>query len=225
MKGATQTIKVSKLILDYDFYPREQIQSYHVNELVQALDAGVVLPPIVVDKKTKRVVDGFHRVRAYQRFYGADAEIPATLKEYESEATMYLEAMAFNSAHGRPLSTYDKARCIARAEELELQPEVVAKALNTTVERITELRAERIAFYEKKPVVLKRTAIHLAGTELEKEQLEYNVRAGGMQQTFYINQVIAMLEADAVDWDDEKTVKALKRLHGLLDKALKLVEV
>jgi len=220
-----ETIKVSKLVLDYDLYPREQIQSYHVNELVQALEAGVALPPIIVDKKTKRVVDGFHRVRAYQRFYGADAEIPATSKEYESEAAMYLEAMALNSAHGRPLSTYDKARCIARAEELKLEPAVVAKALNTTVERIAELKAERIAFYDQKPVVLKRTTAHLAGSELEKEQLEYNVRAGGMQQTFYINQVIAMLEADVVDWDNGKVVNALKRLYDLLDKALKPVEV
>jgi len=225
MKGTTQTIKVSQFILDYELYPREQIQSYHVNELVHALEAGVVLPPIVVDKKTRRVVDGFHRVRAYQRFYGADAEIPVVLKEYESEAAMYLEAIALNSAHGRPLSTYDKVRCLTRAEELKLEPEVVAKALNITVERITELRAKRIAFYQRKPVALKRTAIHLAGTELEKEQLEFNIRAGGMNQTFYINQVIAMLESDTVDWDDEKTVRALKRLYDLLDKALKPIEV
>jgi len=58
-----------------------------------------------------------------------------------------------------------------------------------------------------------------------------------MQQTFYINQVIAMLESDAVDWDDEKTVRSLKRLHDLktvrslkrlhdlLDKALKSIGV
>jgi hypothetical protein len=218
-------LKISSLVLDYEFYPREQIQTYHVRELIEVLEAGIELPPIVVDRETKRVVDGFHRVRAYKKFYGANAKIPVILKDYENEAAIYVDAIALNAAHGRPLSPYDKARCIARAEELKLEPAVVAKALNTTVEKIAELKTERFAFYEKKQVVLKRTAAHLAGTELEKEQFEYNIHAGGMAQRFYVNQVIAMLESDTVDWHDERLIGCLKRLRGLLDEALKPVGV
>jgi hypothetical protein len=225
MMKQVKQLKISSLVLDYDLYPRVQIQSYHVNEMARALEAGVELPPIIVDRKSKRVVDGFHRVKAYQKVYGLDAKIPAILKDYESEVAMYLDAISLNAAHGRPLSTYDKARCIARADELKLEPAVIAKALNTTLDRVIELKTERFALYEQKPIALKMSTAHLAGEELTKEQVNYNVKAGGMNQTFYINQVIAMLESDAVDWDNQRVVNALKRLHGLLDEALKPVGV
>jgi len=226
MKETTRTIKASVLVLDYDFYPREQIQSFHVRQMVDALEAGGILPPIIVDKKSKRVVDGFHRVRAYQKMYGRDTTIPAILKTYETEADMFADGISLNTAHGRPLTPYDKARCIARAEELKMEPQTTARALNMTPERLGELRASRIATYKMKPVTLKQTTTHLAGQELTDEQYAYNVKAGGPNQTFFINQVIAMLEVEGViNWEDEKVVKALKRLHDLLDEALKPIGV
>lgn len=216
MKETTRTIKASRLVFDYSFYPREEIRSYHVRQIVEALEAGAMLPPIVVDRKSKRVVDGFHRVRAYQEIYGQDAKIPVILKTYETESEMFAEAVALNATHGWGLTPYDRARAIARAEELKMEPAVIAKALNMTPEHLAELKATRMAFYQMKPTMLKRTTAHLAGDELTEKQLEYNRRAGGMSQTFYINQVIAMLEADAVDWERETVVKALKHLHQLL---------
>lgn len=225
MKETTQMIKVSKLVLDYDLYPREQIQSFHVRQMVEALEAGTVLPPIIVDRKSKRVVDGFHRVRAYQKLYGKDTEISAIFRTYEDEAQMFSEAIALNTLHGRNLTPYDRARCLARAQELKMDPAVVAKALNMTIEALGRLKTERLGYFQAKPIVLKGTTSHLAGEELTEEQFAYNQQAGGMQPTFYINQVIAMLGADAVDWEDEKVLKALKRLYDLLDKALKPVGV
>lgn len=225
MKETTRMVKTSKLVLDYDLYPREQIQSFHVRQMVEALEAGTVLPPITVDRKSKRVVDGFHRVRAYQKLYGKDAEISAILRIYESEAQMFAEAIALNTSHGRSLTPYDRARCIARAEELKMEPAVAAKALNMTVEALGRLKTERLGYFQTKPIVLKRTTVHLAGEEITEEQFAYNRQAGGMPPTFYINQVIAMLEADAVDWEDEKVVRVLNRLRELLDKALKTIGV
>lgn len=224
MKETTRTIKASKLVLDYDLYPREQIQSFHIRQMIEALEAGTVLPPITVDRKSKRVVDGFHRVRAYQKLYGKDTEVPAILKTYESEAQMFAEAIALNTSHGRTLTPYDRARCIARAEELKIEPTVAARALNMTVEALGRLKTERLGYFQTKPITLKRTMAHKAGEELTEEQVEYN-RHAGPNQTFFINQVIGMLEANAVDWEQETVVKALKHLYELLDKAMKPVGV
>lgn len=225
MKQTTTKIKAPKLVLDYDIYPRQDVQSYNVHLMVEALESGTVLPPIIVDKKSKRVVDGFHRVRAYQRLFGPDTEIPCILKGYASDDDMFAEAMALNSTHGRNLTPYDRARCLARSEELKMDPAVVAKALNMTGEALGRLKTERLGYFHAKPIVLKGTATHLAGEELTEEQLAYNRQAGGMSQTFYINQVIGMFEANAVDWEREPVVKALKHLYELLDKALKPIGV
>jgi len=213
-------MKVSELILDYELYPRERIEPFNVTQMVEALNAGRELPPVIIDRKSRRVVDGFHRVRAYQKLYGLDAEIPVEVRDYKDDAQMFADAVRLNASHGRQLSTYDRARCIAKAEALKLEPEVISSVLNMTLERIGEMKAQRFATYKMEPRVLKRTTAHLAGKELTDEEAEYNIKAGGMHQTFYINQVIAMLEADTVDWESEKVVNTLKRLNGLLDKAM-----
>jgi len=220
MKQVVTTIKASKVVLDYDLYPRHEVQSYNVNLLVEALNSGAVLPPIIIDKKSKRVIDGFHRVKAYQKKYGPDAEISCIRKEYADENEMFAEAIDANSKHGRNLSSYDRARCLARSEELKMDITVVARALNMTVGTLGRLKTDRFGYFQSKPVVLKRTTAHLAGGELTKEQVDYNEQAGGMPATFFINQLTAMLESESVDWDDEKVSKGFKRLYELLDKAL-----
>ena len=212
-------IKVSELLLDYELYPRERIEPFNVTQMVEALKAGRELPPIVVDRKSHRVVDGFHRLRAYQKLYGLDAEIPVEVRDYKDDAQMFADAVRLNANHGRQLSTYDRARCIARAESLKLEPAVISSILNMTLGRIADMKVERFATYKMEPRVLKRTTAHLAGKELTDDEAEYNIKAGGMHHTFYINQVIAMLEADTANWENQKVGNALKKLCDLLDKA------
>lgn len=219
-------IKASKVLLDYNLYPRADISSFNVTSLVDALKSGCILPPIIVDRTSKRVIDGFHRVKAYQKAYGPDAMVPCIYEDYPDEAAMFLAAMKANSSHGRSLSPYDRARCLSRAEELHLEITVVAQSLNMTVESLGVMKMARLGTFESQPVVLKRTTAHLAGSELTAEQVDYNRHAGGPPATFFINQLILMLESDSVDWDNEKVVKGLKRLYELLGtaEALLLVE-
>lgn len=215
-----RNIKISKLVFDYELYPRDRIEPYNVNQMAEALRAGLELPPITVDRKNKRVVDGFHRAKAYQKVYGADSTIPADLKDYKDDAEMFSDAVRLNANHGRQLSVYDRARCIAKAEALKLEPEIIASALNMTLERIGEIKAQRFATYKMETQILKGTTAHLAGKELSDDEAGYNIKAGGLHQTFYINQVVAMLEADTVNWKDHRVSNALKKLYDLLDKAL-----
>jgi len=213
-------IKVAELLLDYVLYPRERIDSCNVRQIAEALRAGVELPPIVVDKKSLRVVDGFHRVRAYQRVYGAVAEIPAELMTYKTDAAMFCDAVRLNARHGKQLSTYDQARCIAKAETYSLEPEVISSLLNMTIKRFSEMKMTKFATYKNEMVALKNTSAHLSGKDLTDGEAEYNARAGGMNQTFYINQVIAMLETDTVNWDNQNVTNAIKKLYDLLGKAM-----
>lgn len=213
-------ISVSKVVLDYNLYPRHEVQSYNVNLIAEALNSGTVLPPIIIDRKSKRVIDGFHRVKAYEKLYGEHAKIPCVEKDYASEKEMFAEAIEANSKHGRNLSLYDRARCLARAEELKMDISVVAHALNMTIETLGKLKAERLGYFQSTPIVLKRTTAHLAGGHLTREQVAYNEQAGGMPASFFINQLISMIESDSVNWDDENVTRGFKRLYELLDKAL-----
>ena len=215
-------VRLATLVFDFNIYPRHQIDNYHVKELCDSLVVGIVPPPIIVERQTKRVIDGFHRTAAYRKVYGLDARIPAIVKEWPDEASMMLEIVASNSTHGRSLTPQDRVRCIALLEEKGLEPEQMATALCMTPDKIAEMKATRIAQYNMEAVVLKRSAAHLAGQDLSIDEMEYNKKAGGLNQTFYVNQVIAMLEKDTVNWDNNILVGALRKLSDLLETGLKV---
>jgi hypothetical protein len=213
-------VKAAELVLDFSLYPRFRIDDYHVAEMVESLKAGAVFPPVVADSASKRLVDGWHRIRALQRLYKENAEVDVLFKKYQSDAAMYEDSMRLNSTHGRNLTSYDKAHCILRGRELGLSDDSIASALHITKDRIATLIAER---WTADKEVLKRTVAHFAGQKLTEGQREFVARAGGMDQLFYINQVIALLETDSIDWNRENVRNALGKLLNLLQS--KLVKV
>lgn len=205
---------ISLLVRDYSLYPRHEVDDYHVREIMEALRAGLTLPPIIADKASLRVIDGFHRIAAYGRLYGSEYVADVVLNDYESDAAMFQDAMEHNTQHGRNLTPYDKARCIARSKELGIEMQTVASALHITQDRLDKMLLERFTVSGE---VLKRTTRHFAGGAITPEQSEFNrQRAGGLDQLFYINQVIGLLDSDSIDWERETVTKALERLKTLL---------
>ena len=117
----------------------------------------------------------------------------------------------------------DKTKCVIMLEKAKYPIAQISKALGLTAEKIALLKAERTATRGGKSVALKLSTSHLAGMDLTKEQMRYQEAAGGLHQSFYVNQVISMLEADAVDWDNEKLVALLGKLAQLLSEKEKLL--
>ncbi len=215
-----EMIKASELVEDFDLYPRGDVDGTHVLSLVQAIESGVELPPIIACKKTKRIVDGFHRRRAWLRFGGDGVEVPVILKSYTSDAKLYLEAMTSNASHGRRLTAVDYSRATTKARALGLDDATIAKCLHLTVDRVTELVIDRTAKCGRVAVALKRTIRHMAGHSLTKEQSAANDKLSGMNQAFYVNQIITLIESGLLDKENENLIERLKILHGLLDGLL-----
>lgn len=231
-----QYIDVNSVILDFDLYPRCSIDSQHTTYMMESLKAGMELPPIILDKKSKRVIDGFHRVTAFRRYFKQnkteDQSVPVILKSYKSEGDMFADAMKYNATHGRALTQYDRAHCIIIAEErFGLSTEQVSKALSITTSKYDELHNERIGKLHLSPhlkggtgfrrrgaraIPLKRTISHLAGKELTTSQAEANKRLSGMSQCFYVNQLIDLLENNLLDMNNVHLMERLQHLYSLL---------
>jgi len=57
-------VKAIELIFDWNLWPRyeaEDLDSTNLRRMKSAILAGITLPPIIVNKKDNRIVDGFHR--------------------------------------------------------------------------------------------------------------------------------------------------------------------
>ncbi len=216
--------KLSELVLDFDLYPRTQIDSQHVSAMVEAENAGVEFPPLVIDKKSKRVVDGFHRYKKHQRVHGPDATIPVVEKSYKNDAAMLLNAIRYNANHGRNLSSYDRAHSVLLAEKLGLADKAVAGALSMTVDKVEWLRVSKSAKVGNGKVTttvpIKQTIRHMAGQKLTRLQVEANAKLGGMNQAFYVNQLLTLIEADLIDKENQPLLEALRKLHERLGDVL-----
>ncbi|WP_330305255.1 MULTISPECIES: streptomycin biosynthesis protein [unclassified Streptomyces] len=74
-------------------------------------ELDVPLPPVVVHRPTKRVLDGVHRIRAAELRGESDVEV-RYFDGGEEEA--FLLAVQLNSAHGKPLSFDDRTAAARR---------------------------------------------------------------------------------------------------------------
>lgn len=206
-------VKISELVKDPELYPRAGVDPVHVSAITHALKAGAQMPPLLVQKGSRRIIDGYHRAAALERIYGNDAEVKVNFSDV-SDAEMFTEAMRSNNSHGRPLSPFDRARSITISRGLGLPDDVTATALNITRERLDAIVVDRLTADGQ---VLKRTLGHLAGTRISDAQAHYNKIAGGMNQLFYINQAIALIESDSIDWQNQAVAVAVRKLTELLN--------
>ncbi len=102
------------------------VRSDGVDEDYAKLLASVVtpLPPIVVDSRTRVVLDGVHRVRA--AVLRQETHIRARYVS-GSESELLIAAIQANAAHGRPLSVADRKDAAGRL--LSLAPDMSDRAV------------------------------------------------------------------------------------------------
>lgn len=133
---------LAELIEDLDIYPRHAVDSSHVGDIARAVEAGKELPPIIADQATKRIVDGFHRRRAYDRLGITDVEVE--LRSYASEADLLSDAVELNSSHGRPLDSQDQTRCALLLSKHGVSTQRIAVVLSTTERHVSEKLLVRV---------------------------------------------------------------------------------
>jgi hypothetical protein len=215
-------MKCSQLVEDFDLYPRADVDDTHVTHIAEAIEAGAEIPPLWICSKSKRIVDGFHRRRAWMRIHGDDADISVILKDYASEGDLFLDAMRLNASHGRNMSSYDRTRAIAIAETLGIEPDAVATALNMTVERITSWKHERACKIEgtRRLGYLKQPIRHMQGQTLTKEQADVIPKLGGNQQLFYVRQLRMLIDNGMVDMENEVLLTELRELGLIIGKKI-----
>ena len=224
MPKKMQNRKLSELKLVYPLYPRAKVDSQHVASIRDAIQAGCELPPIVIDTQN-RVVDGFHRITAYRSERGEHHVVAVEVKKYADDGEFFLDAVHYNAAHGRMLSSYDRSHIAIAADNLKIAPAVIAQAMHVRVERLQSITVNKIAQVSIKTngtrtvrrVPLKRTIRHMAGRDLTAEQQEANEKLGGMNQLFYVNQLVMLIENDLLDKENLDLLERLKKLGGLID--------
>lgn len=219
---ATKKIKAIELILDWNLWPRHSangLDKTNIARMRESLRSGFPLPPVIVNKADMRVIDGFHRVTAVLNVYGDDAEIEADLREYDTEAAMFLAAGVANMHHGLTMNGKDRAHFILRCRKYKYPWETIAEALHMDKSKMKEFVEKRSARTQSGEVIAIpggcENLSQAAGVVLTKEQECHVTRRPGGAIEMYIAMLLNALRADAVELS-ESNIARLGELRELL---------
>lgn len=224
MANKITMVPLAGLVEDMAIYPRHAVDGQHVARLAQALRAGTVLPPLVADLESKRLVDGWHRARAYRQVQGAAAVVPVELRRYPTAAALLEDAVALNASHGRRLDGVDLARAVLMLEAVHVSRVRIAAVLHVPEARVETLRVRiaqappdsAAAVPGTTAVILKRSVAHLAGSLLSEAQVAAHAHQAGTSHLLQAHQLRDALVYDLVNGEDTALRVALGELHAAI---------
>jgi hypothetical protein len=216
----SDTKPIASLVLDETIWPRHQLINANVAAMVEAIRVGMEMPPVLIDVKTSKVVDGFHRIHAYQRLYGENYQIPVTTKTYRNREAMVADAIATNADHGQRLTSWDVTRCLLLADEVGMPLDKLAGLLHWRADKLAAYRESRMGTtLDQRKLALKRSLRHRLNQPLNPDQEAANEKLSGMPPMFHVNQLVTLLETDLMPDDDHLAVRAA-HLAGLIGEWL-----
>lgn len=118
-------VSVGEVVFDQAIYPRVEWSQATVNRYAEALNAGDVFPPIVLEADTNRLLDGMHRLQAHKQ--ALRDEIAVVWQEIPDGVPAKLFAASLSAKHGDRIKG-EELRAIAR-EIAEVNPEYDLKTI------------------------------------------------------------------------------------------------
>ena len=209
----TDTKPIAALILDETLWPRHNISAANLAAITEAVRAGATMPPVVIDAKTSKVIDGWHRVHAFEHLYGPEHEIGVDARSYRNKAAMLSDAIALNVGRGHDLTRWDIARCTQLAEDVGLPFATVADLLKWRPEKLAAYRDSRMGkTLDDRKLALKRSIRHKLNQPLNPAQENANEHLSGMAPLFHVNQLAMLIETDLLPVDDPNLAARLAYL-------------
>jgi len=222
---------VKDLVFDKGLYPRNSPNFAHIGTLINALQSGQGLPPIIVEKVTRRIIDGVHRWNAYRKLYGEGYDAPVEVRTYPDDNEAWEDAVRLNAEHGLTYTEYDRTRILGEAEKRGITKEVVANLIHVPVNKLEKKFLSSTAEVRRvigsgsgKHNVRERVALRtslkgLAGKTLSRKQEEAN-KKGGLKAAYCASTLLELLDADLLDWCSKDTRLKLTLLSEALVEKL-----
>jgi hypothetical protein len=211
MKIKLKNLNENRAILEI-----RNVNPLFVSRYRQAMRGGSKFPPIIIDRKTKQVVSGYHRRDAYSLEYGKDHIIEVIAKTYANEAEKIEEAIRENITHGNPLDGISRRRAALKLAELGRDAEAISRLLGVSVNRVEKMGHQTVVVRGTiKPV--KRGLENMHGMNVTTAQYKEHIQADrGIPALSSIKQLTRWFINGWVS-TDEKTLEAVIELQSQIE--------
>ena len=207
-------IKLKNLVFDDELTSIRKINPVTVSKYRQSYRQGADFPRIIIERETKKIVSGNHRVTAMLAEFGNDYVIDVIAKSYKHRKELLYDFARENAKHGEPLDTYTKKKLVLSAIKQGGKIEDLAKILNTPAAKLENYGNDLIGVTVGSKVE-QRPAKHGYRPERPISEADYKQHEKydkGMSVVQQANQLSRWIEADAVACND-RNLSALKKLH------------
>lgn len=227
---AIKQVLAASLVEDMDVYPRTRIDDSYVSRLAEAIRSGASLPPVVADAKSKVMVDGVQRRRAFIKVLGPKAKVTCELIPYKNRKELLQDAVARNTTHGRKLEAQDQVRSIHLLRGAGFEEEAIAQTLHITKGRVEKMMvhfvvvpkgAPRAISQNGKTIIPTKPSIrHLDGRTLNSKQARATYTTPGTNYRLLVRQLREGIEHGFVSIDDKGMAAALRGLADAIYSAV-----
>lgn len=225
---AAEWINLSRIAIDPNICPRTALSDSHIEAMQEAVNAGEMLPPILVDRKSMRIIDGYHRYERAKR--AKESQMLAVLRDFTDEQSVFEAAIAANARHGFSYAPFDRKRIVDIAINLKMSVERIAGALNITTEKVAELRrgvdgARKLPAASFQPTAQKprfKNAINKNSQASVARVQDAMERTKGEAQMHYVNQLVLAIQSGMLDRKQDRLPYALHKLATLIQEKVPL---
>lgn len=182
--------------------------------------SGAIFPPPIIDQKTKKIVSGNHRVKAWIAEYGLDHEIEVEERAYKNRKEILTDFAKENLTHGRPLSGNEKRQITIELLKENMTPEACSQLFNVPVKAIKNYAGMSVMVLEGKKEetrAIKKGIEHLAGTTMDKDKYEeHRSYDRGISCTAQVNQLIRWIDNGWIE-HNQKNIELFAKLSDCID--------
>ena len=132
----TKNVRLGDIVIDPTYQVRMKVDSRKVADYANAMKNGDIFPPMIVEKKTGKLVCGFTRMEAYTRVFEPNGKVPGIAKMFKNDLERQFFAVDDNRRHGQPLDAWDKKNIACNLGLLGAPPEKISKVLGWSLKKV-----------------------------------------------------------------------------------------
>jgi len=224
-------IKITDVLYDGKIYPREKPSTAIIKEYVDAIKGGAKFPPIILESGTNRLLDGYHRWKAYASVDSIN-EIECDYHIIPDSIAPKLYALSLSSKHG--IRPKNKEKELAAQDQYKQYPGTAIKTI-ARLAGVSEPTAKKyieamIAEFEetKRSVIMRLNMLGWTQQEISDKLQELWPDAKGTSQPV-INEFLSenedfsfQIKTDLAKGHEPKTIAQRYNLPEILVWAIKL---
>lgn len=210
-------VKASSLVIAEWATTLRKVNMFIVSRYRIAMRAGAQFPPLIVDKDTKEVVSGNHRLSAHLAEFGGGVPIEVEYRKFKNHAERLKVFAEENCKHGLPMSGPTKAMLVSAMIENGLTVQEIAATFNMPVKSIESWAGQcaMVIGVGSRPVK------HGFDTEenpsIKQEHYEDHMRHDvGVPFYQLVKQIVRWLSNGWVDLENEKNAEAIEELRSVI---------